>query len=143
MIRTIGLTSCLVCTQLSADDRIVHMKSKDVGTYYVDASVEDQQVSMLVDTGAAYTVLQKDIVDHLHLKPTGHITALFADGRHERVNLYVMPVLSVSSCEIQDVEFITMSSQINILGLSALKKMSPLTIKLDESDMIFDCHKAR
>jgi clan AA aspartic protease (TIGR02281 family) len=119
------------------------MKSKDVGTYYVDASVEDQQVSMLVDTGAAYTVLQKDIVDHLHLKPTRHITALFADGRHERVNLYVMPVLSVSSCEIKDVEFISMSSQINILGLSALKKMSPLTIELDESNMTFDCHKTR
>lgn len=140
MIRTICLTSCLVCTQLSADDRIVHMKSKDVGTYYIDASVEDQQVSMLVDTGAAYSVLSSDVLSHLHLKIKKHVSILLADGRISRVNLYVLPTMIISNCKIHDIEFIVMPNQINILGLTALKKMSPLTIKLDESDMIFDCH---
>lgn len=136
----LALMSFVVCTQLFADDRIVHMVNKDIGTYYVDADVDGNTVSMLVDTGSAYSVLSSDVVNHLHLKVKEHIVVLLADDRRVRANLYVLPTMIISNCKIHDIEFIVMPNQINILGLTALKKMSPLTIKLDESDMIFDCH---
>lgn len=130
-----------VCTSVLSDDRIVHMESSDVGTYYIDALVDDTNVSMLIDTGSSYTTLTQASINHLHLKPIKTITAVFANGRAERVKIYMIPMIVISNCVLRDVEVAVVSGQINILGLSALRKMSPVTIKLEDQDMIFDCHK--
>lgn len=117
------------------------MESSDVGTYYINAVVDDLKLSMLVDTGSAYTTLSQSSVDHMHLKPIKNVTAVFANGRAEKIKIYVLPMIMIKNCVLHNVEVAVVSGQINILGLSALKKMSPVTIKLEDRDMIFDCHK--
>jgi len=112
---------------------------QEVGTYYVDAMIQGRKVSMLVDTGAAYSVLNRDVVNHLHLTPKEQVGIMTAHGHRSKVNLFVLPELVLQNCKINDVEFVVLPNQINILGLTALRKMSPLMIKLDESAMVFDC----
>lgn len=126
-----------VCTYIYADSKIVQMKNKSTGTFYVDASVDDRSIEMLVDTGSSYTILDQDIIDHMHLKPVKHVSAVFADGRRQRIAIYNVPVLTIFNCVLHDVQTAGMSD--NILGITALNKMSPMTLDLKDQSMVFQC----
>lgn len=127
-----------VCTYIYADSKMVQLKTKSTGTFYVDASVDNRSIEMLVDTGSTYTILDQDIIDHMHLKPVKHVNAAFADGRRQRLAIYKVPALNISNCVLRDVEVAGMSD--NMLGITALIMLSPVTIMLNESSMIFNCH---
>ena len=113
------------------------MKNKNTGTYYVDVRVDNRVVEMLIDTGSSYTILDQSIIDRMRLKPIKHIGAVFANGKRQRLAIYRVPVLSVLNCALHDVEAAGMSD--NILGVTALNKMSPVTIDMKDQSMIFQC----
>lgn len=126
-----------VCTYSYADGRIVHMKKKNMGTYYVDVRVNNQTIEMLVDTGSSYTILDQTIIDSMHLKPIRHVGVVFANGKRQRLAVYRLPVLKVNSCVLHDIEVAGMTD--NILGNTALIKMSPILMMLNKSEMVFNC----
>ena len=55
-----------------------------MGIIYVDAKVKNLgreiQLRLLVDSGATYTVLKKEIWENLNLKPKGEVELVLADG---------------------------------------------------------------
>jgi len=55
-----------------------------VGLVYVDAVVKNEgravRVRLLVDSGATYTVLRRDVWEQLGLRPLGEMEFVLADG---------------------------------------------------------------
>ena len=122
-----------------AFDQIVHMNNRGTGTYYITSIIDSHEVSLLLDTGASYTVLDKSIVSRMNLKPVRKLDALMADGRRMHVTVYVLPSMTIEGCTIYDTEVVAMSNTINILGMTSIKKMTPLTL-LGHDDVKFNCH---
>ncbi len=122
-----------------AFDQVVHMNDRGTGTYYITSVIDSHEVSLLLDTGASYTVLDKSIVSRMNLKPVRKMDALMADGRRMHVTVHVLPSMTIEGCTIYDTEVVTMSNTINILGMTSIKKMTPLTL-LGHDDVKFNCH---
>ena len=122
-----------------AFDQVVHMNDRGTGTYYIKSIIDSHEVSLLLDTGASYTVLDKSIVSRMNLKPVRKMDALMADGRRMHVTVYVLPSMTIEGCTIYDTEVVAMSNMINILGMTSIKKMTPLTL-LGHDDVKFNCH---
>ncbi len=122
-----------------AFDQVVHMNNRGTGTYYITSVIDSHEVSLLLDTGASYTVLDKSIVSRMNLKPVRKMDALTADGRRIHVTVHVLPSMTIEGCTIYDTEVVTMSNTINILGMTSIKKMTPLTL-LGHDDVKFNCH---
>src|SRR5574337_1908265 len=61
-----------------------------MGTFAIEVTVKNLQdplrhrtLSLLVDTGATYTTLPRDVVEELGCRPIGRRLVLLADGREE------------------------------------------------------------
>jgi predicted aspartyl protease len=122
-----------------AFDQVVHMNNRGTGTYYITSVIDSHEVSLLLDTGASYTVLDKSIVSRMNLNQVSKMDALTADGRRIHVTVHVLPSMTIEGCTIYDTEVVTMSNTINILGMTSIKKMTPLTL-LGHDDVKFNCH---
>jgi hypothetical protein len=64
---------------------------------------------------------------------------LLADGRRVRVGVYHIPFLIISGCVIKNFEAIALPSNLNILGISAMNKMQPISLWFKEKKMYFGC----
>lgn len=62
-----------------------------MGLVYVDAVVKNSgvevKVKLLVDSGATYTVLKREVWERLGLRPLGEVELVLADGTVIRRNL--------------------------------------------------------
>ncbi len=115
---------------------IVPMKEKGTATFYVDASAGNQQFDLLVDTGAGYTALNKDLIHHLlrsgHAIRTGEVEGILANGDICVLPVYKVKELTLGGCIIRDIDVAeTPSNTRNLLGLNALKKAAPFTFSLE------------
>jgi clan AA aspartic protease (TIGR02281 family) len=126
----LSLASCAS----SAFDKSIDIK-KSRNTLYVDAKIQDEEFRMLLDTGSSFVVL----THNPGLKSNRKIMAVLADGRRVRTEVFRIPRINIAGCILKDVDAVVMSSGINILGMTALHKMSPVTINMNNGSLVFDC----
>ena len=116
------------------------------GTYYLKARL-DQAVDtdMLLDTGSGYVSLSQATFARIKDEPgtvfLRHIQGVMADGKRMRVPVYSIAELQLSEhCILRDVEVAVMrGASRDILGLSALRQMQPLTLQLEPPVLTATC----
>lgn len=116
------------------------------GTFYLKARL-DQAVDtdMLLDTGSGYVSLSPATFARIKDDPgtvfLRHIQGVMADGKRMRVPLYSIAELQLSEhCILRDVEVAVMrGASRDILGLSALRQMQPLTLQLEPPVLTATC----
>lgn len=116
------------------------------GTFYVKASVEHGvYTDMLLDTGAGYVSLSRETFGRVKDNPgtvfQRYITGVLADGKALQVPIYVIAELRLSDqCILHDVEVAVFKDATrDILGLSALRQMQPLTLNLEPPTLTATC----
>jgi predicted aspartyl protease len=109
--------------------------TKDRETFYLNAVVQNEQFNMLLDTGSSFVVL----THNPGLKPKRKIIAILADGRRFRTEVYIIPEIVIDGCILRNVDAIIINNGVNILGMTALHKMSPVTMNMLTGNLIFEC----
>jgi clan AA aspartic protease (TIGR02281 family) len=112
------------------------------GNLYVDAQLGHQlETRMLLDTGSGYVSLtaatfrrlKRESLDSESPVFSRRITGVMANGRSASVAVYRLPELTIGDCVLEDVEAVVFPhAGENILGLSALRRVQPFTVDLDE-----------
>jgi len=140
MIRTILLISFLFFAEIgNAEDFNTVVPLRDIGTstYYVEAQINGHvRQEFMLDTGSAHVVIDNTTLNQL--KEKGNVeylkdlTGKLADGSQTSVPLYRVDIMRVGQCVIRDVEVAVFpKAGRNILGLSALKKVAPISISVE------------
>ncbi len=115
----------------------VPMQEKGTATFYIAARVASTEVEFLVDTGAGYTTLNRDILRRLRqagvARRTGEIEGVLANGDTCRLSVYRVAAIDLGGgCIVRDVEVAeTPAGTRNLLGLSVLRKTAPFTFSLE------------
>lgn len=142
MLKIIITLALLLPFTLSAQaaDIIVPMKEKGTSTYYVDAQIGGEEIDLLVDTGAGYTALNRNLLNLLkisgHAQPAGDIEGILANGQVLVLPVYQISEINLGGCIIRNIEVAeTPGNTRNLLGLNALKKAAPFTFKLGPASL--------
>lgn len=122
-----------------ADQRMAPIQMRNGGAYEVKGLIGDYTVDFLIDTGASISAISVELKNKLHITPYKHSYVLLADGRRVRVGVYHIPFLIISGCVIKNFEAIALPSNLNILGISAMNKMQPISLWFKEKKMYFGC----
>lgn len=122
---------------LLADESAIVIQAAASGALYVPAVLDAQAESdMLIDTGSSYVALSADTFDRISEKTRSnfsrYIYAAMANGKVERVSLYILDSLQLSAnCILNNVEIALLpDADKDILGLNALSLLQPFTISL-------------
>lgn len=143
MLKRLTLVTLLIgMTQAGAEDfsTSVPLIEKGTETWYVQASAAGARFDLLVDTGAGFTALNKDLIEALeesgHARKTGVVEGIMANGDVYELNVYQITSLDIGGCIIRDFEAAEMPRGTrNLLGLSALKKAAPFAFSLTPSEL--------
>jgi len=116
------------------------------GAFYVNASLDSLvNTEMLLDTGSGYVSLSDDTFGKIKDAPgtifQRFITGVMADGKASRVPVYLISELKLTEhCVLHDVEVAVMrNAKRDILGLSALRQLQPLTLQMDPPLLTANC----
>ena len=118
---------------------MANLHKRDGGAYDIRVLVGDFTVDLLIDTGASSSVITIDLKNKLKLTPFKHTSVLVADGRKLRVGVYKIPRMIVSGCVLKNVEAVAIPGNLNILGISALSQMQPISLWFEKEKMYFGC----
>ncbi len=128
-----------------ADGFIMPLERADSGNLYVETQLGlDFETRMLVDTGSGYVSLTADTFRRLKRESAAEdapvfsrrITGVMANGKAASVPVYRLAELAIGGCVLQDVEAVVFPhAGENILGLSALRRVQPFTIDLDQGEL--------
>ena len=136
------ITALLIPFSISAADfnTSIPLIEKNTETFYVSASVGRTQFELLVDTGAGYTALNKQLIDTLkvsgHAHQTGMIEGIMANGDIHVLRVFRISELNVGGCIIKDFDAAQMPAGTrNLLGLSALRKAAPFAFSLEPAEL--------
>ncbi len=118
----------------------VPMLEKGTATYYVVAAVGGQTVDLLVDTGAGYATLNRNIIALLRhagvARRTGAIEAVLANGQSVELPIYTISALNLGGCVVKNVEVAqTPPNARNLLGLSVLRQTAPFSFSLEPAEL--------
>jgi clan AA aspartic protease (TIGR02281 family) len=114
------------------------------GNYYLNATLDgDITVEFLLDTGSGYVSLNQAtfnrIKTHQAINHVRDIHGTMANGSVLKVHVYTAKSLTLGEgCVLTDIEFVVLPNSQNILGLSALRRLSPLTISFDSNRLVFE-----
>ncbi len=136
LIATFLLWFSVIC---HAEQRIAEIHMRPGGAYAVDALIGGRTVEFLIDTGASISAISVNLKNMLHLTPYKHTHVAVADGRRIRVGVYHVPFMIISGCVVRDFDAIALPGSLNILGISAMSKMQPITLWFNQNRMIFGC----
>ncbi len=136
----VWLIVLLVSSSAFGDNTTQQVSLKTIGTntYYVDGHIEGSgDSSFLVDTGSGYSTISKSTL--AQLKKNGHaiyvkrLEGVLANGATMIVPVYrITRVVLAEKCVIRDVEVAVFPEGTRqILGLSALSKLMPVTFALN------------
>lgn len=124
----------------------IPMQLVSSGAFYVKASLDSRvDTDMLLDTGSGYVSLSDDTFDKIKDEPgtifRRFITGVMANGKASRVPVYLISELRLSEqCILRDVEVaVFRNAKRDILGLSALRQLQPLTLQLDPPVLTASC----
>lgn len=137
LITTILLLISATCY---GDQRVADIHLKDGGAYEIKGLISDYTVSLLIDTGASMSAISINLKNKLHISPYKHMYVLLADGRKVRVGVYHIPFVIISGCVVRNLDAVALHSNLNILGVSAMKLISPITIDMVNDRLIFHCN---
>lgn len=140
IIASIAMVLQCFSFSIDADDsrQMVSLKTIGTSTYYVDGYIEGfGDAPLLVDTGSGYSTISESTLTRL--KRTGDavylkkLEGIMANGSKMIVPVYRISGLVLSGkCMIRDVEVAVFPSGTRqILGLSALRKVTPFTFSID------------
>jgi predicted aspartyl protease len=122
------------------------MQLMSSGAFYVKASLDSRvNTDMLLDTGSGYVSLSDETFGKIKDEPgtvfQRYITGMMADGKASRVPVYLISELKLSEhCVLRDIEVAVLRNATrDILGLSALRQLQPLTLQLDPPVMTATC----
>lgn len=118
----------------------VPMREKGTATYFVVANVGGQAVELLVDTGAGYATLNRNIIRALRQAGVAHrsgaIEAVLANGQTLELPIYHISEMNLGGCVVRDVEVAqTPPNARNLLGLSILKQTAPFSFSLEPAEL--------
>ena len=120
-------------------DTRVPIKNRGASTYYVDGHIEGfGRASLLVDTGSGYATINEETLAVLKAKGqtrfVKELRGVMADGSQKIVPVYRIGSINLGgNCVINDVEVAVFPSKTRlILGLSALRKVSPFIFSMEE-----------
>ena len=115
----------------------IALERHDAGTFYVRGRAGDgPETALLLDTGSTYVALTRETFEPIrrqagvvHLRD---VEGSMAAGRRLRVPVYRIPTLALGeTCVLRDVEVAVIPGATrNILGLSALSQLQPITLSL-------------
>lgn len=130
----------LLSVSAQASDIVVPMKEKGTSTYYVDAQIGNEEIDLLVDTGAGYTALNRNLLKILkasgHAERRGDIEGVLANGDILILPVYQVTEINLGGCVIRDIEVAeTPANTRNLLGLNTLKKAAPFTFALTPASL--------
>lgn len=107
------------------EEKVILQRHQGNGGYWAKGRVNDKPVTFLVDTGASYISLSKDLAARLKLKRGNHILELFtASKKKEKVYQVTLDKVSIGGIEILNVPAIITrhsSPVVPLLGMSFLK----------------------
>lgn len=126
-----------------AYDTVINTERSKYQTHYVNVMIDNKTVGMLFDTGSAYTVVSTSVARNLDLTPVKRITAIMADGRKTNTVVYNIPLIVISGCQVKDVSAVVLPGNINILGMSAITKISPISFNPNAETVSFQCGVSR
>ncbi len=135
-----GFISLLMTAAVHGDgpQQSVRLKTIGTDTYYVDGQFEGvDATALLVDTGSGYSTINQETLRQL--KETGNavylkkVEGIMADGSRMVVPIYRISGVSLGGkCIIRNIEAAVFpSGSRQILGLSALRKVTPFVFSLD------------
>jgi len=118
----------------------VPMLEKGTATYYVVATVGGQTVDLLVDTGAGYATLNRNIIALLRsagvAQRGGAIEAVLANGQSIELPIYLISEMDLGGCVVRNVEVAqTPPNARNLLGLSVLRQTAPFSFSLEPAEL--------
>ena len=125
----------------------VFLKSEGTNTLYVDTYIKGfGETALLVDTGSGYSTINRNTLKQLLKK--GHATfiktleGVMANGSRSIVPLYRISAIHLGGkCTLDNIEVAVFPTGAKeILGLNALKKLSPFIFSMDPpSLMLSNC----
>lgn len=105
-------------------------------------TVETSQGDYLLDTGSSYVVLTHSMQKKTNTGPITRMRVRLADGQVVSGEKYLIKEINLNGCLIKNVEGMTLShGDRNILGMSVIEKISPVTIDVANKRVIFTCDK--
>jgi predicted aspartyl protease len=129
-----------------AGQEAIPLAAVSAGTYYVKASLDRLvETDMLFDTGSGYVSLSHATFEHIKDEPgtvfQRYIKGVMADGKALKVPVYIIAELKLSEhCVLHDIEVaVFRNATRDILGLSALRQMQPLTLQLEPPVLTANC----
>ena len=118
----------------------VPMREKGTATYFVVATIGEQVVDLLVDTGAGYATLNRNILQPLRdagvARRSGSIEAVLANGQTVELPIYAISEMNLGGCIVKNVEVAqTPPNARNLLGLSVLRHTAPFSFSLEPAEL--------
>lgn len=137
---------CCSASAVMAQGNDIPMQLMASGAFYVKASLDTHvHTEMLLDTGSGYVSLSDETFGKIRNEAgtvfQRFITGVMADGKAARVPVYLISELKLSEeCVLHDVEVAVMrNAKRDILGLSALRQLQPLTLQMDPPLLTANC----
>ncbi|MGR9107851.1 MAG: retroviral-like aspartic protease family protein [Gammaproteobacteria bacterium] len=126
-------------TALAGDPQLqVSLQPSRAQTYYIEGQFAGGKPSLfLLDTGSSYTVINKANLEKLQHEGTieylKELDGRLADGSRLAVPLYRVSTITLDgNCLVRDVEVAVFpNADRQILGLSTLRKLSPILFSID------------
>ena len=121
----------------------VPMTDKGVATYYVAGEIAGYgTVEFMVDTGSGYMTINEQtlfaLLERGQAEYVSLLEAVLADGKHTQVPVYTLSGINIGGqCWVNNVEAAVFPGNTRqILGLSALKTVSPFIFSFDPPELI-------
>lgn len=132
------------CTVLAKQfDTSVPMTDKGIATYYVAGEIPGSGTAeFMVDTGSGYmTINEQTLISLLKRGEAEYLRlmdAVLADGQRTQVPVYSLSAVNIGGqCWVSNVEAAVFPGETRqILGLSALKTVSPFIFSFDPPELI-------
>ncbi|MFO1351863.1 MAG: retropepsin-like aspartic protease [Gammaproteobacteria bacterium] len=131
----------MICSNVYAEqfDQHVPLSKHGASTFYVTGSIEGfGSAELLVDTGSGYVTLDEETFAILNKSGKAQyikqLRGTMADGSERIVPIYRIAGIELGGkCYVSDVEVAIFPKKTRlILGLSALRKVSPFIFSMDD-----------
>ncbi|MDC8830786.1 retropepsin-like aspartic protease [Alteromonas gilva] len=134
LVRYVLSAFILTMTAAQASALSFALSTSEGGTLYLGDSAQAQSL-FLIDTGSSMTILTQATFEQIkrqqEVTEAGLVIAKLANGRKQTVQLYNVPVLTLTDeCQFNNVSVAVMNKKHNILGMEVLSRAAPISIAL-------------
>ncbi|HEY3739003.1 MAG TPA: TIGR02281 family clan AA aspartic protease [Bryobacteraceae bacterium] len=112
-------------------DRIIRIKADSNGQYYVKGSADGVPLEFMIDSGASYIVLPKEVAERLHVGPLNFdLTTNTANGQIRNAQITIR-TLSIGPYTASEVSAVVNGGELDVplLGMSWLRRFRSIEIE--------------